>query len=902
MIEANSMTTHDGLVLAVPRRAGAPLQTFVRTTFETSRASEYFNVRELQAQTGQPKERFATVALKELIDNALDACESAGIAPSITIAIAMAPAVMQMTVADNGAGIPPETVRRILNFETRTSDKAAYRSPTRGAQGNALKTVLGMPYALGIRDAVLIEAQGVRHRILAWIDPAGELRLQHEEEAIPATPGTRITLPMPAEGQVCNPPFWAKAFAVFNPHASVKICLSSWGESACSFASDNSEDFYHATVSFPGDWRKCLPSDATSAWWYDGADLKRLVFSHIAEARRGGKELPLREFVKQFRNLSANAKAKAVCAGVPAITRLTDFETQEDAVHRLLAVMRAEAKPPSAEILGTVGEAHFRACFEAWYGVKRWWYRKVADVCASIPFVVEVAVAETVSEGMLWTGINFSPTFEDPLAGTPLLGPTIMDLGVRNFLKSAHVVPLQDAGDGTHTPTAVAVHLVCPVLEFLDRGKTRLKVPPAMAGQIAKTLWACVKDLYHEAEQRRKDAARAERNARARERQTIHAPVWTLKDAVFEVLPEALAHATGQRRYPVSSRTLYYQVRRFMQRLTDQELDYDYFSQNLLTQYRAVHGPIAGLYYDPRGVLYEPHTGTALPLGTREVEGYHFPAWLYDKILYVEKKGLWPILQAAQLAERYDMAVIAAEGYATEATRVLFAHADQGRNYQLFVLHDADPDGYNIARTLREETRRMPGYAVDVIDLGLKLEEALAMDLGVEAFTRRKSLPEGLVLTKTERAYFEGRQVGKRAWLCQRVELNAFSAPALVDYIEQQLQQSDVRGKVIPPDAELPRLAREAYRQQFRAWADQTLTDFLAFDAITGQLADHFAGRVPFEDARQWIEEGFADYDTWSWRQALDRALDERLEEIVDEAKTVLRAKVIEALAGSPGR
>jgi DNA topoisomerase VI subunit B len=199
------------------------LQTFERTTFETSRAAEYFNVRELQAQTGQPRERFATVALKELIDNALDACEIAGIAPMIEIEIAMAPALVQMTVADNGAGISPETVRRILNFQTRTSDKAVYRSPTRGAQGNALKTVLGMPCALGLREPVLIEAQGVRHRILAWIDPAGELRLQYDEEAIPAKPGTRITLPIPTDGQECDPLLWAQAFAVFNPHASVKI-------------------------------------------------------------------------------------------------------------------------------------------------------------------------------------------------------------------------------------------------------------------------------------------------------------------------------------------------------------------------------------------------------------------------------------------------------------------------------------------------------------------------------------------------------------------------------------------------------------------------------------------------------------------------------------------------------
>ena len=227
-------------------------QVLARTVFETSQAAEYFTVRELQAQTGQPRERFAAVALKELVDNALDACETAGIAPIIEIEMAMEPGLVRITVEDNGSGIPPETVRRILNFQTRTSDKAAYRSPTRGAQGNALKTVLGMPCALGLREPVLIEAHGVQYRILAWVNPAGELRLDQHRVAIPVRPGTRITLPLPADGQECSASFWAQAFALFNPHASVKIRMPRLGSRACS-----------PTAGSP---RRFLPGDRRLPW------------------------------------------------------------------------------------------------------------------------------------------------------------------------------------------------------------------------------------------------------------------------------------------------------------------------------------------------------------------------------------------------------------------------------------------------------------------------------------------------------------------------------------------------------------------------------------------------------------------------------------------------------------
>ncbi|HEV8715628.1 MAG TPA: hypothetical protein VGX03_22725 [Candidatus Binatia bacterium] len=215
------------------------------------------------------------------------------------------------------------------------------------------------------------------------------------------------------------------------------------------------------------------------------------------------------------------------------------------------------------------------------------------------------------------------------------------------------------------------------------------------------------------------------------------------------------------------------------------------------------------------------------------------------------QKGRWPILEAAGLAEKYDMAVVAAEGYATEAASTLFAHADKTQNYQLFVLHDADPHGYNIARTLREATRRMPGYQVDVVDLGLKLEDALAMGLQTEELTRKKALPEGLELTETERCYFEGQSAGKRSWIAKRIELNALTAPALVDYIEHKLQEAGVRGKVIPSESALPGLTEGRYHQPISAWVDDALERLLSLEALKSSLATTVRDRIALAEARQ---------------------------------------------------
>jgi hypothetical protein len=52
-----------------------------RTTFRTSRLLDFFSEKELVAQTGHYVSDWPLVVVKELIDNALDACEETGVAP-----------------------------------------------------------------------------------------------------------------------------------------------------------------------------------------------------------------------------------------------------------------------------------------------------------------------------------------------------------------------------------------------------------------------------------------------------------------------------------------------------------------------------------------------------------------------------------------------------------------------------------------------------------------------------------------------------------------------------------------------------------------------------------------------------------------------------------------------------
>jgi hypothetical protein len=145
------------------RPAGPRLQ---RQIFRTSRLLEFCSRKELTLQTGHPVEQWPLVIEKELADNTLDAAEEAGVAPVITIDVRTDSNNPSITVTDNAGGMGPETIKALLDFSSRVSSREAYVSPTRGAQGNALKTILAMPFALdGATGRTTMESCGRRHQI-----------------------------------------------------------------------------------------------------------------------------------------------------------------------------------------------------------------------------------------------------------------------------------------------------------------------------------------------------------------------------------------------------------------------------------------------------------------------------------------------------------------------------------------------------------------------------------------------------------------------------------------------------------------------------------------------------------------------------------------------------------------
>jgi hypothetical protein len=273
------------------------------------------------------------------------------------------------------------------------------------------------------------------------------------------------------------------------------------------------------------------------------------------------------------------------------------------------------------------------------------------------------------------------------------------------------------------------------------------------------------------------------------------------KQTILDALPAAIDKASGDGRYRYSLRQLFYAVRPAYLGTIGSEPDYNYFAQ-VVTDHEATLGhDLPGIYRDNRGILYHPHLQQEIPIGTRSVEQYQRPQWTFNKLLYCEKEGFFPILIDAQWPERHDCALLTSKGYASRAARdVLDLLADTGEPVTIFCIHDADGPGTMIYQSLVGATRARPGRRVKVVNLGLEPKEALAMVLAVERVDRKgRTVPVA--------DYVKPKW---REWLQEhRVELNAMDTPTFLEWLDSKLAKYS--GKLIPPAPVLhDRLAQTA--------------------------------------------------------------------------------------------
>jgi DNA topoisomerase VI subunit B len=520
-----------------------------RTTFQTSRLLEFCSRKELVAQTGQPVEAWPLVVIKELIDNALDAVEEAGISPEISITVADG----SIVVTDNSPGIPMETVKGLLDFTVRVSSREAYVSPTRGAQGNALKTVLAMPYVLdGTAGKVEIEALGIKHEIVFKVDAVRQMPvITHVCADSSVKTGTKVTVHWPnsastiLEGAVDRFLQIADDFAWINPHLKLSI------EWECKAARD---------MRPPSDpaWPKWTPSQPTCPHWYDEQRLRRLIAAYVSH---GDRSRTVREFVSEFRGLSGSAKQAAVVQKID-LTRASlkslcaDGEFDDLKIAALLDAMKQATQPVKPKMLGLIGRHHIEwRMMVAGVDMETFDYSQVLGVTDDgLPYVVEFAFgwSPDADGRRLITGINWSPGITNPFRQ------------IRDFYTSLDSI-LAELYAGAGEPVFIVLHVACPRVEYTDRGKSAIALSDTSLS--AAIVRAVRKGVAKWAKQRKAEERHASALQNRRER-LIRSRRVTIKDAAWDVMERAYMKASANDTLPANATQIMYAARNHIQAAT----------------------------------------------------------------------------------------------------------------------------------------------------------------------------------------------------------------------------------------------------------------------------------------------------------------------------------------------
>ena len=552
----------------------------------------------------------------------------------------------------------------------------------------------------------------------------------------------------------------------------------------------------------------------SSPWWYDSDS-----FHELLQAAKGRT---VRQVLAELEGCSGK-KAGLVSGGLASRPAVTLLRKQSE---QLLRNARKASRPVKPQRLGYVGGDVLGAYVRGTgtFAVKS----GRGNLDAEIPFVVETWAAKD-DESCIKMHVNRTPI-------TAGIGIERCD-DEKTCLLLYGCELEHKFRVGRRYSFSFYVNIITPFLPITSDGK-RPDFEP-----VADELLAVL--------------GRGARKAR-KEGGGPSGPVKTKKAFILQTLPGAIEKVRGEHKLPFSVRRLYYAVRPSFGEAFGEELNYETFSQ-VITDHEAELGhDLDGIYRDPRGTLYHPHTGEEIPLGTINVERYERPPWTFNKILYCEKEGVFPLLREAKWPERRDCALLTSKGYASRAARdVLDLRGKTGEDITFFCIHDADGDGTAIYEKLQEATRARPGRQVHIINLGLEPEEALEMGLPVEKTERGKRKARvAAYVTPEWQDWFQKN----------RVELDAMTSPEFLEWLDRKMDAHD-RGKVVPPREVLRERLDRDVREQLES---DIKAEILRKARIESRVDEAFRKlepslRIPYRGIESRVQSALDDFPESRW-------------------------------------
>jgi hypothetical protein len=679
------------------------------TAFSLNREFDFVRMDGLRRATGRPPHEWDLYILKELLDNALDADEvewrkDVTNAPDIKVCSEYIPVPQlksqQLTVeVSNRALFPTEQILDIFDTRRYTSHKAFIKGLTRGALGNALKTLLGVPYVMRNQTAgdwklalkpLSICSRGIEYLPRYHVDTLAQtVETTCEENSCAPVEGTSISIGLDHFGQE-HPRTLAeiKAFAwqyhLCNPHAAM-----SW---SVAIGDEEWEELYEPDLHWTNKFRGTAPIH-----WYSLTAFREVLAALYREQQtvHGDKFLTLDTVYSRFADLEGSISPEQF--STLHTSRITPDDIGGPITEELYHMMRRTTPPFEASRLGAIGLEHIRKVLTSTVSIDgEILYSCKANNDPDANFVIEIAIA-MLHDGkrQLWTAMNFSPTYADPFLGRYLYAPVQANetvLGLRGFLDAYGYIE--------ESPIVVFMHLISPTLETNEFSKTEINHIPykQLLGETLGQLCTELRQMQEEGELQLEESiyhilGMILQGLGVNERFIPD----QLREKVREHLLKNPLYATWLRRPEASARLQTYIT--------------NYLTRNDMFAH-VVARPSAGTITIPL------HPDSHFALSIEHISKEIFTSHHVNKIMYVQERSLEEVIIGNRWLSLLDMALLH-HPLENEGLRNVVIQSILKSSLPVFVWHNADEAGRNLVTQMYSWLNERHIESKRLIDLGL---------------------------------------------------------------------------------------------------------------------------------------------------------------------------------------
>lgn len=934
-------------------------------------ADEIFTEKDLRQRTGEKSSKWGRYVLKELLDNSLDHMDE-GQTPLIGVELEVrkgrygSKVVSSIRVTDNGPGIPEDTLEQILgDISSFTGTKKHYCLPSRGNQGNALMTLLGIQY---LCDGPLrIETNGCEYRVTATNDAreGGYVTTIDKVGESDVNTGTSVVVDFgdkdttyTRSNRVLNTFY---EFVAINPEPKFDLVVN-----------DEKADSFSASPNQTGSSLSLRGATTGKVTWFSPND-----FVARLEADVGVEpNLSISEFVKEFCGLRSKASdvIDDLPEGIDTINDLFDDKGQlrGEIAGILYRNMANETSPYGdgglGNTLGSIGknlkvrtgnyanrngspkdvldhlqQSESTAEYEnirdiiMYYGdgdvLKS---KENDDLDKNIPFYFELCVIPTQiveeeerPESNVAFGINQSVSYSTPSFSK-------LKYKGRKEQTCRHI---SDAFERLGHDFTIVCNLTCPNIDFQDRGKQTFNTNPfteVIGDVIGKAVRKIRRDIRPDLNKLRTSTEEDDPTLDNKAKHGfisnfIESNFWNVynkasNDGEFDLemrqffyaMREPLLAEGNKRGYKYSSTAS-------PENKTPFELKEGTFRNNV-DKFEEEEIGYRLIQRDDRGFFVEPHTGKRVHLGTAAVQAYEPQIDQYSALLFIEKTGFIGTIQQLEIAQKYDIGVVNAKGYATGAARDLVQKIQseaqkQDREIPMYTLTDLDIAGLGIASDAKETDELSAIDVLDVERIGMTLDDIDEYGLQIEnSFTYGQKM-----MNQCENGYDEGTVTDEQYKFLtkdggQRLEINALNPMEFGQYLEDTFEELGIEkvqaeedddistADIDDPEELRDETIREAIGDRVidELWntegVDEIREKALSKDTSTAEeISDNLDGQdIPFGDdgekeMRKIINEKLNDLPPKHWTDVNKDLVDEHestADSILDEYENDIRSDV----------